>query len=242
MQYVDSLSPYMLTCKNMSTFTRYLNVNKSIPTPKPFKVTETPTSVFIPYQEDKLFWILYNILNGYAEYNMVGSNSYRVEMDEKVKWCQLLKEKKSIFKEYKLKKVVETADSLISIPKMSFKAFEMLCICFNINFIMIKDRMYHKITTEDNISSLYIIHYINEMYGSEEIQYADVDHYETNRYHVEFYEKPIRAVGSYKIDELQSIARVLNIPLTDECEKRLNKQDLYASISTTIGGMFNDEN
>lgn len=237
MESINNLTPYMLTCKNMSTFTRYLNDKKDVPRHKPYKVSEKTNSTFIPYQEDKLFWILYYILNGYVEYNLVGSNAYTVEMETRIKWIEVVKENKSLFKEYKFTKVSECASSIMSEPKLSFKAFEMLCICFNVSFIMVKNRMYHKLSFEE-CEKVYIIHYVNEMFGCELIQSHESSYYETNRFEVQHYEKPVRGIGFFKVEELVEIAQQLDIECYDDHGKRLNKTDLYAHIYSTINSFF----
>ena len=236
-EYVNNLQSYMLTCKNISTFTRYIDEVKPIPKVKQYKNDKVSQSVFIPYQNDKLFWIYYFTRYGYVDYNMVGSKSYTIEMDLKVALVDKIKNSKPIFKDYKLKKIDEVSSSLLSTPEIDFKTFEILCILYKINFIFIKDNMYHKIISEDT-EDIYIIHYVNGMYGCEKIHTSELENYEKNRYRVEYYEKPIGAVGSFKSDELVDIANQLDISLTDDNNKKLKKNELYNYIAIKLNSFF----
>jgi len=233
MNDVDQLIPYMLTCKNISKFTRYIDKPIKMPKPKPFKNKEPSNSIFIPYQEDKLFWIFFFIDKGYVEYNMVGSNSYSTEMDTKILLVSELKQNKSIFKDYKLKKITDSVNELLSSSEISFKTFELICIIKHISIIIIKDNMYHKILFDDS-NEVYIIHVVNSMYGCEKINMDDVKNYEMNRYHIENYDKPIKCAGSFKVDELRDLAKTLNVEIDD----KMKKQDLYQLVASKVNSFF----
>lgn len=234
---LDNLKPYMLTCKNISKFTRYIDDVKVVPKVKEYKSETVAKSVFIPYQDDKLFWIFYYINSGYVEYNMVGSNSYSVEIAEKIKLVDVMKSKKSIFKEFKLRKINDNINELLSNAFISFKTFELLCIIYNISFVIIKNNMFHKIISDD-ASEVYIIHIINGLYGCEKINMDELKNYEMNRFEIANYDKPILSVGSFKVDELIDIAKMLDVPFDDIHGKKLNKRDLYLSIASKINNFF----
>jgi hypothetical protein len=236
-EYLNYLEPYMLTCKNISKFTRYIETSKSLPKKKEFKLEKNANSIFIPYQNDKLFWIFYYISKGYVEYNMVGSKSYSIEIEEKIKLVDVIKSNKVIFKEYKLNKINDNINELLSTSEISFKTFEILCIIFKLSFVIIKDNMYHKILFDDT-SDVYIIHIVNNIYGCERINVNELSNYETNRYEIKNYDKPITSVASFKVDELMKVAEMLGISSKDESDKKLNKQELYLLVATKVNNFF----
>ena len=159
-------------------------------------------------------------------------------MEEKYKLIQLLKENKHIFKEFKLKKIEDSVNELLSTSEISFKTFELLCISNKINFIIIKENMFHKIIFNE-VENTYIIHIVNNIYGCEKISYQDLGKYEINRYFIENYDKPIISIGNFKVDDLINIANILNISLYDENNKKLNKEKLYSNIYFKIMSFFN---
>ena len=234
---INELNPYMMTCKNISKFTRNVEIINHPPPIKKFKPEKVCSSIFIPYQNDKLFWIYYYIVYGYDKYNFIGSNSYSVEMEEKYKLIQVLKENKHLFKEFKLKKIEDSVNELLSNSEISFKTFELLCISNKINFIIINENMFHKINFNEN-DDVYIIHVVNNIYGCEKINSEDLTKYEINRYFIENYDKPIRSIGNFKIDDLIKIANILDISLYDENNKKLNKEKLYSHIYFKIMTFF----
>lgn len=236
---IKDLEPCMLTCKNISKFTRYVDKSLKAPEKKKFKMTQPNKSIFIPYQQDKLFWIYYFIKYGYVEYNMVGSNSYTIETAEKLKLSSDIKTNKTMFKEYKLKKIDDSINEVLSSPEISFKTFELICIINKISFIMIKNNMYHKIIFEGT-EDVYIIHIVNSLYGCERISLEDLKNFETNRYKIDNYDKPISCIGAFKVDELVEIATSLDIDVNDENGKKMSKQNLYNFISAKVNNFFDN--
>lgn len=237
-EYINELLPYMLTCKNISKYTRYIEEIKHIPKNKKFKNTKPTKSIFIPYQQDKLFWIFYYINKGYIEYNMIGSNSYSVENEEKIKLIDDLKKNKSVFKDYKLRKIGDNINEVLSTPELSFKTFELICILNNISFIIIKDNMYHKIIFDD-CNDIYIIHVVNNMYGCERITKTDLSNYEINRYEVVNYDKPISCIGSFNSEQLIDVAKKLDISNIKDDGKKMTKQELYLFVYSKVNSFFN---
>lgn len=233
-ELIEQLNPYMLTCKNISKYTRNINSISHIPKIKEFKHdVASSKNIFIPYQDDKLFWILFYIYKGYNEYNIVGSNSYSIEMAEKINLITELKANKAIFKEYKLNKIQENINEILSFPIISFKTFELICIVKKISILIIKGNMYHNIQFPDT-EQVFIIHVVNNIYGCESISVNEIEKYKINRFHIENYDKPLKCVGSFKIDELKELANKLNI----EINNKINKQELYQMIQSKINSFF----
>lgn len=226
---IDCLKPYMITNQNLNYF--FNNDSKKIIS----KTTKTrdnkSPNIFIPYQNDKLFWVYYYILQGYIEYNLIGSNSFTKEMDLKLELSSSIKQNKHLFKEYKLKRIGDNENELICEKEISFKTFILICIIKRINILYIVENMYYKLIFEDT-NDLYLIHNLNHNYGCEKISLSNLPLYQKNRYEIEFYEKPILCMTHYKMEDLTEIAQILKLDLCDENDKRLKKNDLYQSIIT----------
>lgn len=239
-EYLEKLSPYMLTNKNIVRFTK--DTIKVVVPPKPKKYTcqKTPSNIFIPYQEDKLFWIYFFIMNGYTEYHMVGTKSFSVETEMKLNLVNKLKEQKSLLKEHKFKKIEECVSELLSAKKISFKLFEMLCVIHNVSIVLLKSQMYHKIAFEDT-KETYLIHVVNGFYGCEQVSYEDMNAIVQNRYEVSHIDKPITSIGSFKMDDVVSIANILRIDLHEESGKKRTKQELYQSVFAIVNNFFEVE-
>lgn len=225
---LEYLKPYMITNHNLNYF--FNNDNKKIISKTTKKSENKSPNIFIPYQNDKLFWIFYYIQNGYIEYNLIGSNSFTKEMDMKLNLSTIIKKNKSIFKEYKFKRIGDNENEIICEKEISFKTFILLCIIHKINIMYIVDNMYYKIIFEDN-DELYLIHNLNNNYGCEKIPLFNLPLYEKNRYHIEFYDKPLLCMTHYKMEDLTELANILKLDLCDENNKKLKKNDLYDNIN-----------
>ena len=224
---LDSLTPFMLTNNNLNYF--FNDENKKIIKRTTKKSDLKSPNVFIPYQNDKLFWIFFYMKYGYVEYNLVGSNSFTKEMDIKLNLSKSIKENKSLFKEFKFKKIGDNENELMCEKEMSFKTFIMINIIHNISFIYIVENMYYKYVVED-ANECYIIHNLNNNYGCEKIKSDQISIYEKCRFHIENYEKPILCMSKYKMEELNNIAQMLNVEMCDEDNKKLKKNELYDNI------------
>ena len=129
---LNSLNDYVVNRDNMYKYTKDIDTDYVEKVKK--KTTNNSTTnvknknFFIPYQEDKLFWIYYYIKHGYIEYNYVSSNSYSVEYESKINLIDKIKNNKSIFKDYKLKKIGDNISELMCNKEISFKTFLLICI------------------------------------------------------------------------------------------------------------------
>ena len=74
---------FMLTKEKINSF---ILEPKSIPMP-------LKNNKFVPRKTDALFWIFYIIINGFSEYELIGSNSFEVETTEKYRLIELLRKK-----------------------------------------------------------------------------------------------------------------------------------------------------
>ena len=74
------------------------------------------------------------------------------------------------------------------------------------------------------------IELINNIISEEELQKLLKDYY-----NIDNLEKPLKAFGSYKLDDLINISNKLNINIYDEHGKKRKKQDLYTNILQKIG-------
>ena len=102
-----------------------------------------------------------------------------------------------------------------------------------ISILIIKGNMYHKIQFPDT-EQVFIIHVVNNIYGCESISINELEKYELNRFNIENYDKPLKCIGSFKIDELKELAKKLNI----EINNKINKPELYQNIQSKINSFF----
>ena len=115
-------------------------------------------------------------------------------------------------------------DELANKEKIRMKTFIALCLVENISVLFIHKKKCFVLDCGSD--SYYVIHqndhpekYVIEMDTKKEIW----DNYKMNYFHWESLDKPLRAVSSYKVDELIQMCKKLGIENID----KKNKKELY---------------
>jgi len=143
-----------------------------------------------------------------------------------------------LLKKYKLKKT-EIESELLNDEKLTLKGFLAICIYNNINFILINNRKYYELTVTDEISDdideCNIIKFENKNYSvditeDKELIKNKIVTYRNNYYKIDNLTKPIRAFSSYSLTDLHEICNNLQIKVTNETGKKLQKKELYTEI------------
>lgn len=197
-------------------------------------------SLFVPRKTDELFWIFYIIINGFSQYELIGSNGYEIEKTEKYRLIELLREKeyKQILKQNKITKIKEDIeDDLGHKERISYKTFFALCYTHKLNILFIHRQKCFKIVSgnaEDNFHI--IIKYdppkenrhgnYKYVYITEHTQ-EDREKYMNNNkfFQWETIDKPLRPISYYKVKDLIDIC-ILHKLKEDEYIKK-TKQEVY---------------
>lgn len=185
------------------------NKNKLPNTISTNNTNNTSNDIFFPKQKDNLFWCFYIILNDLYTYDMI-SNFFTTEKETKFKYIEELRNKKEIFKPIKISRnTVE--DELANLKIISIKTIKALCYLKDINIFYIDNKKFYEIIINDN-NPVYIIEKINNSYGlKQKITNEKLDYYRTNYWKLENLDKPLKAISSYKSNELKDICKRLNI-------------------------------
>jgi hypothetical protein len=202
-------------------------------------VKSTKNNFFVPFQEDKLFWIYYYIVNGYLKYNLATPNYYEIEVNNKINIIDEIKKNRSLLKEKKIKNIKDIENELLCNKEINFNTFIIICIIFKINILYLRCNVYYKLINEDS-NDLYIIHLINNIYSCEKSSINNLSYYEENRYNILSYDKPLLCQSAYKLDEIMNICKLLKI---DICEdgKKIKKNDLYMLIKEKLNILYKIE-
>jgi hypothetical protein len=188
-------------------------------------------NIFIPNDNDTLFWCLYIIKNGLTNYTQMTNRNLVVEKQFKIEYVERLRKEKTLIKQYKLDSLTNIENSLANENKIDMNTFLMLCVIGSLNIFFIKKNTYYELNMNDS-NKIYIIKYISEkdQYGFEEINKDDLTDFRNNYYKVENLSKPIKSISSYKTQELLDICNKLGISIHTENDKTKSKKELYESI------------
>ena len=201
---------------------------------------------FVPRKNDTLFWIFYIIVNGFAEYELIGTNDFEIEQTEKYKFIEFLRknECKLLLKQHKITKIKEDIENELGhTSRISHKSFISLCICYKLNILFIYRKRCFQLHGGKPEEHVHIIHQydppIENPHGRFKYAYEiepikqDVEKYKSNEYfHWENIDKPLRCISYYKVKDLLDICLLLKIK--EEDYKQLNKPELYELILRVI--------
>jgi hypothetical protein len=190
----------------------------------------TDSSFFIPPEKDGLFWCFYVIKNGFAAYEYPGATSFVNEKAEKFKLIESLRTKKQVLKTKKIKNIKEDVeDDLANKCKIGMKTFIALCAAENINILFIhKKKCFELMSEEDN--PFHVIHWYDnpEKYCYEmNLSKEALDKYRNTLFKWESLEKPLKAISSYKSDELIELCSKLGLQEKVDNLNKKTKKDLY---------------
>ena len=232
----NNLNKYMFTNENII---RYTNTNSSLKINKKSivnkqNISKSKTNIFVPRQKDLLFWCFYIILNGKEKYLFNINNIFTIEKETKIAAIELLKSKKTILKEHKLRKT-EIENELLNEKTITIKGLSGLCIAFDISLCVVKNRVVFDLNYSDSIYG--IICYDNDKYGVYDVDVNDINDFYKDikeNYYIANPSKPIKAVSGYTIKDLQEMSKKLKISIIDKNGMKLKKNDIYERIKTIL--------
>lgn len=235
---VDSLKKYMLTEERIDHYLSYsihnkinkkdVNCKTNLKCVKDVKKIANP--FFIPRQNDTLFWCFYIIVNGLDKYENLNVINIVVEKTLKIEYVEKLRLKKDLLKIHKCGALLHLENSLVNEQKIDMKTFIALCILENINILFVKQNSYFELEMNSQLD-VQIIHFFPEKhkFGLEENSFKAIE-YRNSLYKITNVEKPIKAISSYKSEELIEIGNKLGLETKKIDGKTMLKKDIYEKI------------
>jgi len=202
------------------------------------KLENVNKNIFVPSDNDSLFWCLYIIKNGLTNYSQLTNRNLIVEKKMKIEYVERLRKEKILIKQYKFDTLTNIENTLANETRIDINTFLTLCAVGCLNIFFIKKNTYFELNMNDS-NKIYIIKYIPEKdkYGFEETNKDNLDELKEKYYKVDNLSKPIKSAASYKTQELVDICNKLGIETTisdssnpDKTDKTKSKKDLYEAL------------
>ena len=224
---------------------------EDVPTPPPTHIVENITPIpksvlFCPRKEDTLFWSIYVLHYGEAEYIMIGGKYKNAELQEKQNILAYIQNNRNLIKScahtngVKVSNVrmQETAAEMMINKKTSWHAFHVMCMFYKINAFIVQDEIYLKFTVDPEYST-YMFERNQDGHISidvEPMQSERIAEIESIFLHVDpFLPKLLKGVSTYKIPELEEMGRKLSVTPTVTKPK---KNDWYDVIINKLVKML----
>lgn len=227
---LQACEPYILNDLNMSSYLKYNIVIDNTPPTK--KHISTPKEelhqlYFVPSQTDTLFWCHYILRHGQLEYELLQHKTSLAAKQIKIQYVQQLRDNKTELKMHKLDSLAKMESNLVNDDIIHIKTFMALCVLDGVHAVFIRKKAYFEL---ENKSKSGTICFIKEMPSRRYGIYIDpTDSFYQNiqgaYYKMVSLDKPIKAVASYKVEDLKQIAIKLAVDSNGK-----TKTELYESI------------
>jgi hypothetical protein len=151
-------------------------------------------------------------------------NFFTREKEIKYNWIETLRGKKEIFKPIKISRST-VEDELANCVIITMTSVKAMCHLFDINIFYIDNKKFYEIITDDN-KPIFVIEKKEKSYGLKKNLTPDqLEYYRNNFWKLENLDKPLKAISSYKINDLRNICGKLHIEFTN-----MTRPQMYQSI------------
>ena len=198
------------------------------------KIKKEEKDIFIPDEEDSLFWCYIIYKYGYSEYELKREKKYESITSMKIDLVYTVRENKDLLKKLKLRKS-KVEENLTNDKRINLDTFLFLIAVNEMNLIYINGQTYYEELYSDE-EKICIIKYEKEQdkYGLYDVSKEKLEELKKTRLHILNISKPIKSLSSYKVLELKEICKTLNIDIMKTETKCKTKKELYQLIQEKI--------
>jgi hypothetical protein len=235
--------PYILNDNNMSSYLKYKLINKqsnpisSINNKEnEIKKQSINDTIFVPKEQDSLFWCYYIISSGESNYEMINVRNSLVAKQIKINYVNKIRMNKQTIKTYKFDTITNIENNLAIDNNINIKSVMSLFAIDKINVIFISRKTYYELLMNDT-EPIYIIKELenqskySKKYGFEIANENSLEQIRTTLFKLETLDKSIKALSSYKVQDLINICNKLAIEIKHiDTGKNKTKNELYESL------------
>lgn len=230
-------NPYILNDNNIISYLKYKLINTTIKTnnnlESEIKPKHVKECIFFPREQDSLFWCYYIISSGESNYEMMNVKNSLVAKQIKINYVNKIRMNKQIVKTYKFDTITNLESNLANDNNISINTIMTLCAIDKINVIFVSRKTYYELLMNDT-EPIYIIREVeiqskyNKKYGFEISNLDTLQQITTTLYKIETLDKPVKALSSYKLQDLIDICNKLAIEVKRiDNGKNKSKNELY---------------
>jgi hypothetical protein len=209
--------------------------NNAKTSPISVQIKQTPHFI-IPDKMDTLFWCLYISYYGEDKYLAIGNKYGNAEIAERQQIMEFLKSNKNVLKNLNRKITIGATQEIMSDLMTNMKTTLLSLVAFSVyykkNILLLntcnKTFLEYTYDVLEEPRKWIVIKYMeNKQYGFFAEEMDDITTIVADYIHIEYPDKPMKGISTYKIGELSTIAS--KIPELAK-EPKLSKQELYGRI------------
>jgi hypothetical protein len=231
-----SLSTFVLTDANIERFRQGYVKPCAPPRKIPKKQPVVPDTHYTPTGTvDTLFWCFYIVRHSVSQFEMNQNHLFQLEKQEKFELLEKLRQQgKEFIKLHKLKQS-DVESNLCNEQQTSLATFKALCILEKINAILVHNRFYMEFVGDPADTKVHVLHLTRKKYAVElAVTDASAGHYRNELFLVENPAKPLRAISSYKLQDLRDMATKLELDLPGKANKRAIYNEIVSYIEHNL--------
>jgi hypothetical protein len=210
------------------------------------KIEPKIKNTFEPKQKDSIFWCVFMYVYGYGEYSMVGSKYGNRELEEKQKMISFFKENPKALKTTNHKitngNIQEIHSEYLSVQnETTLLGVIGLAVFYNLRILLVdtSKKTYFDYHTNDTTKTCVLFKntgirgqtkYTFDMSMTDE----KIQTIQQTMLCLEHYTKPLRAISTYSLSELEEISKKLGL-YDETSQKKIKKQELYNRIAEYCG-------
>lgn len=184
--------------------------------------------VFFPSYVDKLYWCFFIMDSGMESYEALGKKVFSSETASKIALVTEIRDKAQTLVAHKKKCAIAEAETdLVGCPFITLGTFEVLCIIRRLNVVVVSGKRAVRFPYSDE--DAFVIWNKEKGYGIGKDRLAPGVLPE-GVVEVQDLNKPLKALSSYKKDDLVMIASRVGVSSCGLGGKAKTKQDLYQDI------------
>lgn len=188
--------------------------------------------LLIPTHKDTLFWCFYIIKYGVQAYFTLGNRQFIVEKQEKISAIELLREKKELLKQHKIKPFTSIEEDLSHNPTINVKTFFALLIANDLGVTYLHKDTFVEVNADYTNQAPHIVQYVRPnvyAYLQEPTQHTRITRI-ANKVQWNSIDKPVLAMTSYKSEELLELFGKLRIESSIQSDKKPTKKEIYDAV------------
>lgn len=237
---INTLRPFTFNTNNIHKLLVYQtndiekSTKKSTVIKKPID-NKNQNEFFIPKEKDFLFWCWIIFLYGFSEYEILKKNTFITEKNYKINFIDKLrnKENKPILKKLKTK-LTDIEGNLANESILTLKNLETMLIIDKFNFIYLNNKIYYENITYPGNKICVIKQFEKNIEYGLLLETNSIDKYRQKLFVVDSFTKPIKAISSYKAQDLRDICNKLDIDIMKTPTKKKTKKELYQLITEKL--------
>ena len=182
---------------------------------------------------NSLFWTFYSLVNNEQEV-VLEQNKFKTKNAFALKFVETIKKEKVFLKQHKLR-FHDIESSILYDKDITLPTLKCLVLHYKINLVYCWNNKYYIFESNDEDKFFYIDRNREKYTCDRHLEKSDIINSKMkNKLFMEDVRTELKSLGSYKVDELKTMAEILNISINTDDGKRKTKQQLYEAIITKI--------